>query len=141
MVDEFECEFEIVESWLKMCWSDIVMFEENLDAERVFAKRFRGEFVDVLVEIVIIKVVLMKLNFEIEDVLCEIELYCWYLIGELLLGVLEMIEEIDVEVSDFERRVVSRRVARFVVCEEGFECEKVCIVDFLKLFCVYENCF
>ena len=108
-VDELERELETAESRLKTRRSDIVTLEENLDAERALAKRLRGEFADVLAEIATTKAALMKSNFEIEDVLREIEPHRRHSIGEPSPGAPETIEETDAEAPDPEPRAASRR--------------------------------
>ena len=133
-VDELERELETAESRLKTRRSDIVTLEENLDAERALAKRLRGEFADVLAEIATTKAALMKSNFEIEDVLREIEPHRRHSIGEPSPGAPETIEETDAEAPD-----PSRRAARLAACEEGFEREKARTADFLKSLRAYEN--
>jgi chromosome segregation ATPase len=138
-VDELERELETAESRLKTRRSDIVTLEENLDAERALAKRLRGEFADVLAEIATTKAALMKSNFEIEDVLREIEPHRRHSIGEPSPGAPETIEETDAEAPDPERLAASRRAARLAACEEGFEREKARTADFLKSLRAYEN--
>ena len=90
--------------------------EASLDAERALAKRLRGEFADVLAEIATTKAALMKSNFEIEDVLREIEPHRRHSIGEPSPGAPETIEETDAEAPESRaaRRLATRRAARGV---------------------------
>jgi chromosome segregation ATPase len=138
-VDDIERELADSDARLRTQNEKIATMEDRLDVEEALSKRIRGELADVLAEIATTKAALMKSNFEVEDILRELEPHRHRSIVEPSSEAIETMEETDAEAADAEPLAATRRAARLAACEEGFEREKSRTAEFLKSLRAYEN--